>query len=125
MSIQLQACPYCHHKNYSYGTSIVETLKQNFSLENPSTLLFGFANIFFKDIESFKLGVIDKIPYTPLLRCKHCYSYVIMCPLCQEFMVLSNYPGISELINCQKCKATFTASETSKEFDKLLLDNQY
>ena len=99
-------CPDCGSIDYRYG-------RNNFKYLNAIISRKGFVKLSGDLINSFNNYVIKGIPYTALLRCRVCESYVLPCPVCYEFLLSERYVDIGELFVCNKCNGKMTISETN------------
>ncbi len=127
---KLKPCPNCNGTKYGYGFSFTEYLQESLDVASAvrgvaegnlaKVLVKGGGGIFTGLWQSFKNEVIDDIPSTPLLRCKKCFSFAIVCPHCGSMQLLEEYPPRAAIIECQKCKGRFGYCERDPDFDSLV-----
>ncbi|MBR8834175.1 MAG: hypothetical protein DSM106950_09070 [Stigonema ocellatum SAG 48.90 = DSM 106950] len=124
-NIQLDPCPYCQHQEFDYGFCIVsfieelmylkgiknfqeDKIEQNVSKIIKNSSLGGFLGIY----KSFKGAVFDGVKSTPLLICKHCRHFIVVCPICKKLSLVERYVKTGEMVECMYCKAGFLTSES-------------
>jgi hypothetical protein len=122
----LRPCPNCGSSDYEYGWAVSEDLASSLGelkAFKPSAL----ANVIGKHVLGFPRSllreVVQRIPATPVLVCKHCRVFVVVCPRCGAYSIESTRPSPGEVVNCSKCKFGFCGCERSAEFDRLLHKN--
>ncbi len=121
---ELRQCPKCKTQDYVYAHSVsqlfTETLDEvkdvRLSKLPGVTLLREFMGF----LQSAIRTAVDGTPETPGLLCKHCRSFVIVCPKCWSFSMAEKRPATGQLVQCSECYFSFMVCERSDEFDKLL-----
>lgn len=126
----LQPCPYCGCNRISYGFSLWEEIKRPFDLKKTAVAVAGgptaivvtaWAPLLLGFLKSIKNEVLDDIPTTPLLRCCHCFRFLVVCPSCEQMLGLGeDQPALGSLLECQQCKARFAHCEKLDSFDSLV-----
>jgi hypothetical protein len=120
-------CPACKGTRYQYGTSPVDVLSDLYSpmmlagmvTHNWGLIIRGSGGFigFFK---AFNEQVNNGVQTNPLLRCSGCNNLIIVCPHCEEYLLLESRPKVDDKIKCSKCQFIFMTSERSDSFDKII-----
>ena len=123
-------CPSCNHEKIGYGFSLVEFARQSIDVEStvasvaggPYAVLAVAGGGLVKGIfAAFKNEVIDGIPSNPLLRCRRCFRFSVVCAHCGVTLDAGDeQPGSGALFDCSECSGRFGHCETSEEFDSLV-----
>jgi hypothetical protein len=132
--LPLKPCPNCKHEDYEYGFSFLRyageaaEVAARVYVQDPTVIghvikargaglgVFSLPRLFYN-------GVFLGLDGDPLLVCSHCKSFVVRCHKCHSFMILDDYPGTAELVECGGCKVRFQPSESTDEFTKALKES--
>ena len=112
-------CPACRRRKYKYGTTLLSFAREFFPdfLKIAAAVASGNVAValangipFLGVFQTIKHG-LDGIPSSPLLRCLHCFAYVIICPHCTRALVLEDHPRTGTLLTCKRCQGTMSPCE--------------
>ncbi len=114
---RLPPCPCCKGNRYQYGFSGMKELAPDLAKVGLAAITGNVALVvqgglpFLGVIQAFKHAVFDDIPETPLLRCRHCSNYVLICPNCLQPLLAETYPSTGTLLRCGSCQRSFGSCE--------------